>query len=80
MSKELGATFIVLIPKKTGAISIRDSRPISLIGSFYYILAKVLAKRFRSVLSFVISLKQEAFVDNRQIIDTIFITHDGIHS
>lgn len=29
---ELGASFIALIPKKDGAISIKDNRPISLIG------------------------------------------------
>lgn len=31
--KALGASFVTLIPKKAGVISIRDFRPISLIGS-----------------------------------------------
>ena len=30
--KELGASFIALIPKKEGAILLKDFRPISLIG------------------------------------------------
>ena len=50
--KSLNATFIALIPKKNDASNIRDFHPISLVGSVYKILAKVLANRlsgFRSV-------------------------------
>ena len=48
--KYLNATFIVLIPKKNGASNIRDFRPISLVGSVYKILVKVLANRLKEVL------------------------------
>ena len=48
--KSLNATFIALIPKKNDASNIRDFRPISLVGSVYKILAKVLANRLRVVL------------------------------
>ena len=43
--KSLNATFIALIPKKNGASNIRDFRPISLVGSVYKILVKVLDQR-----------------------------------
>ena len=43
--KSFNATFIVSIPKKNDASNIRDFRPISLVGSIYKILAKVLANR-----------------------------------
>ena len=33
--KSLNATFLVLIPKNTGAEDIRDFRPISLMGGLY---------------------------------------------
>ena len=46
--KSLNATFIALIPKKNDASYIRDFRPISLVGSVYKILAKVLAIRYES--------------------------------
>jgi hypothetical protein len=41
--RSLNASFITLIPKKVNASNIRDFRPISLIGSVYKLLAKVLA-------------------------------------
>lgn len=37
------SSFIVLIPKKEGSCRINDMHPISLVGSIYKILAKVLA-------------------------------------
>ena len=48
--KSHNATFIALIPKKNDASNIRDFRPISLVGSLYKILAKVLANRLKVVL------------------------------
>ena len=48
--KSLNATFIALVPKKNGASNIRDFRLISLVGSVYKILAKVLANRLKEVL------------------------------
>lgn len=58
----LGATFIALIPKKKRADLIRDFRPISLIGSIYKILAKVLASRLLKVLPSIISQAQGPLV------------------
>ena len=45
--KSLNATFIALIPKKNDASNIQDFRPISLVGSLYKILSKVLANRLK---------------------------------
>ena len=41
--KSFNATFIALIPKKNDASNIKDFQSISLVGSVYKILAKVLA-------------------------------------
>ena len=48
--KSLNTTFIVLIPKKNYASNIRDFRHISLVGSMYKILAKVLANHLKRVI------------------------------
>ena len=45
--KSLNATFKALIPKKNGASNIQEFRPISLVGTFYKILAKVLENRLK---------------------------------
>ena len=53
--KSQNATFIALISKKNDASNIRDFRPISLVGSMYKILAKVLANCLKRVLDQLIS-------------------------
>ena len=63
--KSLNSTFISLIPKKNGASNIRDFRPISLVGSVYKILTKVLANRLKEVLDQLISKSHNSFVGGR---------------
>ena len=48
--KNLNTTFIVSIPKKGRAMDLKDYRPISLVGSLYKLLAKVLAHRLKRVM------------------------------
>ena len=67
--KSLNATFLALVPKKNGASNIQDFRPISLAGSVYKILAKVLANRLKEVLDQLISESQNSFVGERLILD-----------
>ncbi|GJW79512.1 RNA-directed DNA polymerase, eukaryota [Tanacetum coccineum] len=72
------SSFITLIPKKQDAKVVKDFRPISLIGSFYKIIAKILANRLSLVMSDLISDVQTAFVSNRQILDGPFILNELI--
>ena len=64
--RSLNSTFLLLISKKEGAEDLRDFRPISLVGSVYKLLAKVLANRLKSVMGEVISDSQQAFVHGRR--------------
>ncbi|RVW69946.1 Transposon TX1 uncharacterized 149 kDa protein [Vitis vinifera] len=78
--KSLNATFLVLVPKRGGAEDLKDFRPISLVGSLYKLLAKVLANRIKKVLGKVISESQNAFVEGRQILDAVLIANEVVDS
>jgi len=66
--KSLNVIFIVLIPKKNDASNIRDFRPISLVGSIYKTLAKVLANRLKVVLDQLIHESYKIFKVDKSLI------------
>ena len=76
LSKGLNGTFIALIPKVESPQRLNDFRPISMVGSLYKVLSKVLANRLRVVMSNVISETQSAFIHGRQILDGILIASE----
>nr|GEV37090.1 RNA-directed DNA polymerase, eukaryota [Tanacetum cinerariifolium] len=70
------SSFIALIPKTQDPKFVSDFRPISLIGSLYKVVTKILANRLSSVISDLISEVQTAFLPNRQILDGPFIINE----
>ena len=78
--KSLNNTFLVLIPKKSGAKDLGDFRPISLLGGLYKLLAKVLANRLKKVIGKMVSTAQNAFVTGRQILNASLIANEVIDS
>nr|GFB78657.1 RNA-directed DNA polymerase, eukaryota, reverse transcriptase zinc-binding domain protein [Tanacetum cinerariifolium] len=56
-----------------------NSKPISLIGSLYKVIAKVLANCLVTVLDDIVDEIQSAFVTNRQILDGPFILNEIGH-
>lgn len=78
--KSLNATFITLIPKKLGQLEARDFKLVSLIGSGYKILAKVIANRLQPIVGNLISNSQNAFIGGRQILDSFLIANECLDS
>ena len=78
--RSLNALFLTLIPNKGNAVNIKDFRPISLVGSVYKLLSKVLANRLRAVLDNLISENQNSFVGGRQILDSVLIANECLDS
>ncbi|GJS57557.1 RNA-directed DNA polymerase, eukaryota, partial [Tanacetum coccineum] len=74
--KGCNSSCIALIPKIPDAKMVKDFRPISLIGSLYKIIAKILANRLVTVLGDLVNEVQSAFVADRQILDGPFILNE----
>jgi hypothetical protein len=65
----LNTANIVLLPKKDGAESITDFRPISLIHVIPKIIAKAMARRLSPRMNEIVSHSQSAFIKSRTIHD-----------
>jgi len=78
LAKGIYTTFILLIPKVDNPQRLNDFRPISLVGSMYKILAKVLANWLRMVIGSVIFESQTTFIKGRQILDGILVANDVV--
>ncbi|WMV36298.1 hypothetical protein MTR67_029683 [Solanum verrucosum] len=78
--KSFNATYMALIPKKKGAKELKDFRPISLVGSFYKLVSKVLTERLKIMVDTLVDSQQMAFIGGRQIMDAVLIANEAVDS
>ena len=69
LPKSMLAFFVTLIPKVSSPLELKDFRPISLLGSLYKLLAKVLARRLAGIMNSIISSSQSTFLKGRHLVD-----------
>lgn len=76
LSRGCNSSSITLAAKIKDLLSLSDYRPISLIGSLYKIIAKILASRIRMVMGECIDEVQTAFVKGRDILEGPLIVNE----
>jgi exonuclease III len=76
----LNATFLTLIPKEERVTNPKHFRPIALCNVIYKVITKIIATRLKPILPFLISTEQSGYVEGRQIMDSVILAHEIIHS
>lgn len=76
--KASNASFLVLIPKVHDSQGLNHYRPISLIGCIYKIVAKVLSRKLKKVLPYIIEEHQSAFMEGRHLLHNAVIANEVV--
>lgn len=74
------STFFTLIPKDSNPSSFNRFMPISLCNVSYILFSKILAKRLKPYIPSLISPSQGGFVEKRQMVGSIILVQEAIHS
>jgi mannosylglycoprotein endo-beta-mannosidase len=72
----LNVALIMLLPKKEGAVDLKDFRPISLVHSFARLLTKVIARWLAPHMLEFVDDNQTAFIRGRSIQDNFTLVHE----
>jgi len=74
--KGTNASFLTLIPKANNLQILDVYKPISLVGSIYKIISKILANRLKEALSKIIDHKQSAYMENRGLLESTIVANE----
>lgn len=76
----LNTTFIALVPKVEESKTPDKYRPIALCNVIYKLISKFVVNRLKPLLPLLIFPEQKGYVEGRQILDGIILSHEVIHS
>lgn len=72
----LNNTSLVLIPKRPGAESMKEFRPISCLNTVYKLISRVLADRLKQHLPVLIAPNQSAFVKDKPLLENVLLASE----
>ncbi|KAF3777702.1 reverse transcriptase-like protein [Nymphaea thermarum] len=78
--KEFNQATCVLVPKRLNPTDVTHFGPISILGTPYKIIAKLLSMRLAPVLPSIINHFQVAFVKGRRLQDAVVLANEVVHS
>ncbi|KAF3792336.1 Transposon TX1 uncharacterized protein [Nymphaea thermarum] len=78
--KEFNRATCVLVPKRPNPTDVTHFRPISILGTPYNIIAKLLSLRLAPVMPSIISPFQVAFIKGRRLQDAVVLANEVVHS
>ncbi|KAJ6817592.1 uncharacterized protein M6B38_410995 [Iris pallida] len=76
--KELNHTFLTLVPKKEGATSLADFRPIACCNYLYKIITHLMCRRMEGIMQGLVSRNQAAFIKGRSIAEHSLLAHEMV--
>lgn len=79
MPTSLNSTSLVLLPKRPGANTIREFRPIACLNTQYKLISKLISNRLKSILPSIILPNQTAFVKDRLILENILLASEVLN-
>ena len=74
--RQINHSVLALIPKSKEADRVEDFRPIACCNVIYKVISKIIAIRLAPTLSNIVDPAQSAFIQNRSMIDNIFLLQE----
>lgn len=78
LCKELNTGLLCLLPKGGDKTSLKNWRPITILGTIYKIIAKTMAIRLQQLLNTIIRSNQIGFFEGRSIIGNVFFAFESM--
>ncbi|KAF3773458.1 Transposon TX1 uncharacterized protein [Nymphaea thermarum] len=80
LSMEFNQVTCVLVPKRPNQRDVSHFHPISILGTLYKIIAKLLSLWLVSVMSSILNPFQIVFIKGRRLQDVVVLTNEVVHS
>ena len=76
----LNFAVLTVIPKESGATSMKKFRSISLLNCIFKVFTNFLTNRLAIIMNIITSIDQSAFIKGRYILESVVTAHETIHS